>query len=185
MIQCVGSRDIEFKKYCSTICCSYACKHARIIKNELDPDLTIYIIYMDIRTFGVLERYYRECRELGIDFLRGRVDEIVSDENGTLKVIAIDTMLQRSIELSVDLVVLTPALTPANDNTELVKKIGVEIDNNGFICSQLSDRTITSIKGIYTCGTATAPMDFPSSVALAKSAVFNVLKDISGGNSEI
>ncbi len=183
MIQCVGSRDVEFKKYCSTICCSYACKYARIIKSERDPALDIYIIYMDIRTFGVLEQYYRECRELGIDFLRGRVDEIILEENGTLNVIALDTLLQRSIELSTDLVVLTPALIPANENSELMRKVGVEIDNDGYISSQFSDRSVTSIEGIYTCGTAIAPTDFPSSVSLAKSAVFNVLKDIDGGES--
>ena len=181
MIQCVGSRDQTYKKYCSTICCSYACKHARIIKAERDSNIDIYVIYMDIRTFGALETYYRECRELGIDFLRGRVAEIRQREDGMLNVIAVDTLLQRSIELSVDLVVLTPALTPSIGSDELFKKIGVETDESGYIIAKSGDKTLTSIEGIYLCGTAIAPTDFPSSVTLAKAAVFNVLKQINGG----
>jgi len=183
MIQCVGSRDETFKKYCSTICCSYACKHARIIKEERDPNIKIYIIYMDIRTFGVLERYYRKCRELGVDFLRGRVAEIQLEPEGNLKVIAVDTMLQRSIELMADLVVLTPALVPSLESSELIKEIGIKIDDDGYITPKVEDKSLTSIEGIYTCGTAIAPMDFPSSITLAKSAVFNVLKQIYGGES--
>lgn len=183
MIQCVGSRDQAFKKYCSTICCSYACKHARIIKEERDPDIKIHIIYMDIRTFGVLERYYRKCRELGVDFLRGRVAEIQLESDGNLKVIAVDTLLQRSIELVVDLVVLTPALIPSFESTELIKEVGIKTDDDGYITPKFEDKSLTSIDGIYTCGTAVAPMDFPSSITLAKSAVFNILKQIYGGKS--
>ncbi|HUX98886.1 MAG TPA: FAD-dependent oxidoreductase [Candidatus Deferrimicrobium sp.] len=183
MIQCVGSRDQSFKKYCSTICCTYACKHARIINAERDSKVRIYIIYIDIRTFGVLERYYRECRELGIDFLRGRVAEILQDEEGKLKVNCIDTLLQRSFELSVDLVVLTPALIPGIENVELLSKLGIKTDADGYVESSSGDKTLTSIEGIFTCGTAIAPMDFPSSIMFAKSAVFNALKYINGGKS--
>ncbi|MFX1293535.1 MAG: FAD-dependent oxidoreductase [Promethearchaeota archaeon] len=181
MIQCVGSRDETFKKYCSTICCSYACKHARIIKSEHFSNAKIYIIYIDIRTFGVLEQYYRECRELGINFLRGRVNEIVKESNGNLKVLTVDTLLQRSMELSVDLVVLTPALIPNLEGINIIERIGVNIDEDGFIISKNGDKTQTSIEGIYACGTAIAPTDFPTSVTLAKAAVFNVIKQTHGG----
>ncbi len=183
MVQCVGSRDQTFQKYCSSICCTYACKHARIIKESRNPHIQIYIAYMDLRTFGVLEKYYRECRELGIDFLRGRIAEIFQEADGSLKVIAVDTLLQRSFEIIVDLVVLTPALIPDNNGIELYKEIGVEIDEYGFIKPQIPEITKTSIDGIYTCGTVIAPMDFPSSITLAKAAVLNVLKQLSGGET--
>ncbi|MFX1298851.1 MAG: FAD-binding protein [Promethearchaeota archaeon] len=180
MIQCVGSRDVTFHNYCSTICCSYACKHARIIKTERDSSCQIYVIYMDMRTFGVLEKYYRECREAGINFLRGQVAEILEEQDGSMKVLLVDTLIQRSFDMNVDLVVLTPALIPSNEIFELMKKKGVEIDSYGFIQSQIRDITKTNIEGIFTCGTAIAPTDFPSSITLAKSAVFNVLKYIYG-----
>jgi heterodisulfide reductase subunit A len=176
MIQCVGSRDETFTKYCSTICCSYACKHARIIKEERDPNIKVCIIYMDVRTFGMLEKYYRSCRELGVDFLRGRVAEIQLNSEGDLKVIGIDTLLQRSFEFKADLVVLTPALIPNEGNSELIRKAGIRIGDYGCKNTRLGDKSLTDVKGLFICGTATAPMDFPSSVTQAKSAAFNVLK---------
>jgi heterodisulfide reductase subunit A-like polyferredoxin len=176
MIQCVGSRDETFTKYCSSICCSYACKHARIIKEERDPNINVCIIYMDVRTFGMLEKYYRSCRELGVDFLRGRVAEIQLNSEGDLKVIGIDTLLQRSFEFKADLVVLTPALIPNEANSELIRKTGFKISDLGFINTRLGDKSLTDVKGLFICGTAIAPMDFPSSVTQAKSAAFNVLK---------
>lgn len=181
MIQCVGSRDESFKKYCSTICCSYACKHARIIKQERNADVNITIIYMDVRTFGMLEQYYRECRELGIDFLRGRVAEILRSKDDRLRILGVDTLLQSSFEFLVDLVVLTPALIPGNECSDLLKGVGVELDSDGFIYSKNGDKTLTSIDGIYACGTAIAPTDIPTSVTLAKSAVFNVLRRMREG----
>ncbi len=182
MIQCVGSRDETFQKYCSTICCSYACKHARIIEKERDSHCQIYIIYMDIRTFGVLEHYYRECREAGINFLRGKVAEILQEQDGSMKVLMVDTLLQRSFELSVDLVVLTPALIPNTEICEILKKREIEFDGYGFIKSQPEDITKTNFEGIFTCGTIVAPMDFPTSITLAKSAAFNALKYITEKN---
>ncbi len=181
MIQCVGSRDERFKKYCSSICCSYACKHARIMKAERNANLNINILYMDVRTFGVLEQYYKECRELGIDFTRGRVAEITKDMNGKLRVLVVETLLQESIVFEVDLVVLTPALIPALETSEFLSGTGVLVDQEGFITPSPADKTLTSVAGIYTCGTAIAPTDFPSSVTLAKSAVLNVIKQIDGG----
>ncbi|MHC1591591.1 MAG: 4Fe-4S binding protein, partial [Candidatus Helarchaeales archaeon] len=62
MLQCVGSRDTEYLPYCSEICCTFACKHALIIKNERDPSTQVMIVYKDIRTFGLREQYYRKAR---------------------------------------------------------------------------------------------------------------------------
>ncbi|MHA1263967.1 MAG: FAD-dependent oxidoreductase [Candidatus Helarchaeota archaeon] len=181
MIQCVGSRDENFQKYCSTICCSYACKHARIIKQERHPEMNLFLIYMDVRTFGKLEYYYRECRELGIDFLRGRIAEILLDKDKKLRVRGIDTLLQQAFELTAELIVLTPALIPGNENITPLKDVGLEFDENGFISVKMGDRTITNVKGIYACGTAVAPMDIPHSISLAKSAACNIIKLIQRG----
>ena len=45
-IQCVGSRDLSIDNgYCSRVCCMYAAKLAKIIKNEL-PDTEVDIFYV-------------------------------------------------------------------------------------------------------------------------------------------
>ena len=50
LIQCVGSREGE-RPYCSRVCCSESIKCALKLK-DLNPDVNIYILYRDIRTYG-------------------------------------------------------------------------------------------------------------------------------------
>ena len=51
MIQCVGSRDADHP-YCSRVCCADAIKNALKIKT-LYPETNVYILYRDIRTYGL------------------------------------------------------------------------------------------------------------------------------------
>jgi heterodisulfide reductase subunit A len=53
MLQCVGSRE-EKNMYCSRICCNQAVMNAIKLK-EVNPDIEVYILYRDIRTFGMNE----------------------------------------------------------------------------------------------------------------------------------
>ena len=73
MIQCVGSRDDE-RPYCSRICCAEAVKNAIELK-ELNPDTDVYVLYRDIRTYGMREEYYRQAREKGVVFIRYTPEE--------------------------------------------------------------------------------------------------------------
>jgi heterodisulfide reductase subunit A-like polyferredoxin len=80
MVQCVGSRDENYHPFCSKICCVFALKHANIITNERDGT-KVSVVYMDIRTYDRHERYYRECREAGVEFIRGRVNKVAEKED--------------------------------------------------------------------------------------------------------
>ena len=68
MIQCVGSREPEHQ-YCSRTCCGEAIKNAINIK-ELNPGAQVFILYRDIRTYGLKEIYYKKARDLGVQFVR-------------------------------------------------------------------------------------------------------------------
>ena len=63
MIQCVGSRNAE-RPYCSRTCCATAVKNALKIK-QLNPHAQIYILYRDMRTYGLMESYYARARRRG------------------------------------------------------------------------------------------------------------------------
>jgi heterodisulfide reductase subunit A len=65
MIQCVGCRN-ETRNYCSRICCSESVKNALLLK-KMNPELDIYILYQDMRTYGFKEDYYKEAssQEIG------------------------------------------------------------------------------------------------------------------------
>jgi heterodisulfide reductase subunit A-like polyferredoxin len=51
-LQCVGSRDVKYHSYCSSVCCMYAIKEAVIAKEHAPYDLDTAIFFMDMRTFG-------------------------------------------------------------------------------------------------------------------------------------
>ncbi len=68
MIQCVGCRN-EDRNYCSRVCCSHAVKNALKLK-EINPEMDIYILFRDMRTYGFREDYYREASDKDVKFIR-------------------------------------------------------------------------------------------------------------------
>jgi heterodisulfide reductase subunit A len=68
MIQCVGCRN-EDRNYCSRVCCGNSVKQALKLK-ELKPEMDIYILFRDMRTYGFSEDYYREASEQDVKFIR-------------------------------------------------------------------------------------------------------------------
>ncbi len=66
-IQCVGSR-IPGRPYCSKVCCTHSVTSALLLK-ETNPDMRVFILYRDIRTYGLRENLYKEARSKGIIFI--------------------------------------------------------------------------------------------------------------------
>ena len=50
IIHCIGSRDENFHKYCSRVCCMYALKFAHLVKDRTKAE--VYQFYIDMRAFG-------------------------------------------------------------------------------------------------------------------------------------
>ena len=184
MIQCVGSRDRRYNPYCSSICCMISLKHASLIKSAY-PDTDIAICYIDIRTTGrEHEHYYERAREMGIKFVKGRPTEILRDpETGRLIVDVEDALLKRFLELDADLVVLAPAMVPAEGTKELAEILGLELDEDRFFKEYNSKLrpTETKLRGIYLCGGATFPKDAPTTSLHAHSAAVKAAKFLSTG----
>ena len=67
-IQCVGSRD-ENHPYCSRVCCTHSIQNAVRLKKD-KPEMDIFILYRDIRTYADKEDLYLEARNLGVIFIR-------------------------------------------------------------------------------------------------------------------
>ncbi|MHA1299316.1 MAG: FAD-dependent oxidoreductase [Candidatus Helarchaeota archaeon] len=175
MLQCVGSRDEKSNKYCSGICCTFACKHAKIIK-ENNKNAHITIVYKDIRTEGFNERYYRDCRELGVDFLKGHVSDI-TQKNEKLSCIVFDVILNRHIEFEVDLLVLSSAIIPSNYSKSITHRLNIELKENNFPKTDY-DLIMNSKKGIFMCGSVIKPISIPESINLAKAAAFKAVQTL-------
>ena len=183
-VQCVGSRDRRYNRYCSSICCMISLKHAILIKSAY-PDTDITICYIDIRTTGRKhEDYYERAREMGIKFVKGRPTEILRDpERKRLIVDVEDALLKRFLELGADLVVLAPAMVPAEGTKELAEVLGIELDEDGFFKEYEAKLrpTETKLRGIYLCGGATFPKDAPTTSLHAHSAAMRAAKFLATG----
>ncbi|UCE96240.1 MAG: hydrogenase iron-sulfur subunit [Candidatus Bathyarchaeota archaeon] len=183
-IQCVGSRDRRYKPYCSSICCMISLKHASIIKSTY-PNTDITTCYIDIRTTGrEHEYYYERARELGIKFVKGRPTEITKNpESNRLIVDVEDALLQRFLELEADLVVLAPAMVPAEGTKELAETLGLELDSDGFLKEYNAKLrpTETKLRGVYISGGAVFPKDAPTTSLHAHSAAVKAAKFMTSG----
>jgi heterodisulfide reductase subunit A len=174
MIQCVGSRDQNTNSYCSGICCMYALKHAQVIRGMALPEAEIHICYIDMRTPGKgFEEYYRQTRDMGINFIRGRPSEVAERPDTKNLIVKVeDPDIHRLLELEADLVVLSCATVPSSGTGELSQILGIERDDNGFF-KELHPKlrpVETRARGIYLCGAAQGPKDIPTSILQARAA---------------
>ncbi|MEW6139510.1 MAG: 4Fe-4S binding protein [Thermodesulfobacteriota bacterium] len=170
-IQCVGSRDFRFHKYCSSYCCMHSIKEA-IIAREHEPETESSIFYMDLRTVGKgFEEYkVRGAQVSGLKYIRGRVAEVTQDEDLNPVVHYEDTEQRRVMSMTLDMVILANACSPARGVVGLSKLLGIELEENNFVKTHPNRPLDTSVPGIFTCGCAQGPLDIPESVAQASSA---------------
>ena len=176
-IQCTGSRDPErYLPYCSRVCCMYTAKHARLYKHKVH-DGQAYIFYMDIRSTGKgYEEFVQQgMEEEGILYLRGRVARMYRDGDKVV-VWGVDTLTGKKIEVSADMVVLATALTPQKEAKELARKLGISVDDYGFVTeAQRKLRPVeTDVEGIFVAGCAQGPKDIADAVAHANAAASKV-----------
>jgi heterodisulfide reductase subunit A len=173
MIQCVGSRDEE-RPYCSRVCCSEAIKNALKIK-EINPEANIYILYRDIRTYGFKEDYYTKARQAGIIFIRYDEEnkpEIIEGTKDILKIRVIDPVLNERLILTADLLVLSVATVPREDNEILAKMLKVPLnEDNFFLEAHVKLRPVDfATEGVFLCGLAHCPKFIEESISQANAA---------------
>ncbi|MCJ7773034.1 MAG: FAD-dependent oxidoreductase, partial [Desulfobacterales bacterium] len=171
MIQCVGSRNEEFEN-CSRICCQNAVKNALHIK-QLNPDTQVYVLYRDIRTYGLLEDYYTEAREKGVIFIRFGTDNPPDAKTSSdgLAVTVKDHILQQDIEIQADLLVLSAGMRP-EDTSDLSSIMKLNRNPDGyFIEAHVKLRPVDMpSEGIFLCGTAHGPKLISEAIAQAQAA---------------
>ncbi len=178
MIQCVGSRDDEHP-YCSRVCCGEAINNALKIK-EIDPEANIFILYRDVRTYGLMEKHYGRALEAGVLFIhyeednKPQVTRHASDEGeGKLGVSVFDSIIGEQIKIDADLVVLSNAVVPPADNEHLAKMLKVPLNEDGFFLeAHVKLRPVDfATEGIFVCGMAHSPKLIDECISQAKAAV--------------
>jgi len=191
IVHCVGSRDENYHKYCSRICCMYGLKHAHQIKERAGAD--VYQMYIDMRCFGKgHEEFYKHVSDEGVNFIRGKVAKVTDipindEEKGKLIVVGEDTLLGSIIRVPVDMVILSVAMEPRSDAAEVARLLLLGRSGDGFFMERHPklDPVGTMIDGVMAVGCCQGPKDIPDTVAQASGAAARALALISRGKVQI
>lgn len=182
MIQCVGCRN-EDRNYCSRICCSESIKNALHLR-EINPEMDIYVLFRDVRTYGLNEDHYREAADKNIRFIRYEpenppvVEPGESDEGKpVLKVTVADPILLKNLELDADLVALAAAVIPSETTNEIASLFKVTLSIDGFFKeAHVKLRPVEfGTDGVYLCGMAHYPKFIQETINQAYGAAGRVL----------
>ena len=170
-IQCVGSREPD-RPYCSRVCCTHSIDSALELKRR-NPEMNVYVLYRDIRTYGEREYLYKEAREQGVIFIRYNVDDKprVAVEADRLLISATDPILGRPLEIEADLLTLATAIV-GNKNDALAQFFKVPVNDDGFFAEKhvKLGPSDFSTDGTFLCGMAHYPKPIDEAVSQGKAA---------------
>ncbi|SHJ42731.1 heterodisulfide reductase subunit A [Desulfatibacillum alkenivorans DSM 16219] len=170
-IQCVGSREPS-RPYCSRLCCTHSVLSALHLK-EMNPDMQVYVLYRDIRTYGERENLYKEAREKGVIFIRYSVDDKpkVSAGDSSLTIEVRDPIAGLPLAIKADLLTLASAVVPYNDE-RLAQQFKLPLNDQGFFVEAHVKLAPSSFAtdGVFLCGLAHYPKPIDEAVAQAQAA---------------
>ena len=176
MIQCVGCRN-EDRNYCARICCNQSIKNALKLK-EKNPGMDIYVLFRDIRSYGMAEDYYREASENDVKFIRfgaddkPQVEAAQAEGRSVLRVAVNDSILGKKLAIDADYVSLAAAVIPPEGNKEVAQLFKVTLGPDGFFKeAHVKLRPVEfGTEGVFLCGTAHYPKHIPESINQAYGA---------------
>ncbi len=171
MIQCVGSRNEEHP-YCSRICCQGSVKNALKIK-ELKPDSRVFILYRDVRTYGLMELYYQEARKRGVIFIRFKKEDPpkVEKRGQDLVVTVKDHVLGEEVEIPADIIALAIGVEGQKEQP-LALQLKLPVNADGFFMeAHMKLRPVDfASEGNFLAGLAHGPKLLRETIAQAQAA---------------
>jgi heterodisulfide reductase subunit A len=203
MIHCVGSRQVEgvnapqpdgqVNNYCSRVCCTATLRTANEIHEQF-PDIQIFDLYQDIRTYGRgHEDYYVQASKNDVRFLRyhgNEPPEVAAAEPGDPYPIVVKVKdyltWGKELEIPVDLVVLSVGFMPRQID-DLIHMLKISPGPDRFLLEVHPKlRPVeTAVSGIVLAGSAQGPMNIQESVAAASAAASKVAILLGKGNVEL
>lgn len=203
LLHCVGSRQIDgihqpqpdgqVNNYCSRVCCTATLYESLALKERF-PDLNLYDVHEDIRTYGRgHEQFYRETLENGTIILRYVGDKppvVEALEPGDTHplVVRLEDQLTwgEPVEIPADLVVLAVGMMP-RPVKDLIDMLKVSPGKDRFLLEVHPKlRPVeTAVPGVVLAGTAQGPMNIQESSAAAAAAAAKVACLLSQGRVEL
>jgi heterodisulfide reductase subunit A-like polyferredoxin len=147
-------------------------KNALAIKKN-SPDTQVFILYRDMRMYGLLEDYYTEARKQGVIFVRYQKDNppVAKAAGEGILVTVRDHVLQKDIEIQADVLTLSAGVFPAGSE-EVGKKMKLNTNAEGyFLEAHVKLRPVDmGSDGVFLCGTAHGPKLLSEAIVQANAA---------------
>jgi heterodisulfide reductase subunit A len=192
LIHCVGSRetpgvhephsDGKVNDYCSRVCCTAVLHFANEL-HERYPQLNIFDIHEDIRTYGRgHEEYYTEAASNRVRFLRFHGDErpdvlpaLEGDDSPLLVRVKDYLTWGEKLDVPADLVVLATGILP-NPVDDIINLLKISAGKDRFLLEVHPKlRPVeTAVPGVVLAGTAQGPMNIQETCAAASAAAAKV-----------
>jgi heterodisulfide reductase subunit A2 len=203
LVHCVGSREIEgvdephedgqVNNYCSRVCCTASLHMTEELHGRF-PELNIYDLYQDIRTYGRgHEEYYRGALESGVRFVRYHGEErpeVLAAPAGDVHPVLVRVKdyltYGEELEIPVDLVVLAVGMKPRAID-DLVQMLKVSRGTDRFLLEVHPKlRPVeTAVNGVVLAGTAQGPMNIQESLSAASAAAAKVVSLLGKGKVQL
>ena len=175
-IQCVGSREPS-RPYCSRVCCTHSIDNAIELKTR-KPEMDVFILYRDIRTYGERELLYKKAREIGVIFIRYDVDKKpeVRLEKDAVTITLMDHVLNQPVEISADLLTLAAAIEPRRDE-RLANFFKVPLNDEGFFVEKHAKLGPAEFAtdGVFVAGSGHYPKPVNEAVTQGRAAASRAL----------
>ena len=129
-IQCAGSRDRNYLKHCSRICCMASLKQATYLREKWGEDGKASIYYIDIRAIDRIDDFHQMVKnDPNVSFIKSKVAKIEQDKDGNPVLHGVNTEGYHRYASPHDLVVLAIGMEPSVSDFP----IKVTVNESGFI----------------------------------------------------
>jgi heterodisulfide reductase subunit A len=123
------------------------------------------------------DEFYEQAKDMGAQYIRGRVSKVTEKDNGDLVLRYEDTEgTGEIVEAEYDLVVLAVGIQPNRDVERLFGDEKLGLDEYFYVAepSEDLDPGVTDIPGVFVAGTASGAKDIVDSIVHAGAAAAQV-----------
>jgi quinone-modifying oxidoreductase subunit QmoA len=169
-IQCAGSRDQNYLKHCSRICCMATLKQTTYLREKYNDDGKATVYYIDIRAIDRFEDFYQKVKQdSNVTFVKSKVASITVDKaSGDPILNGVNTEGYHRYSQQHDLVVLAVGMQPSVDFANM--PFNVAVNDNGFI--ELDEKN----GGMFGAGCATDALDVNRAVQNATASALRAIQ---------
>jgi quinone-modifying oxidoreductase subunit QmoA len=169
-IQCAGSRDRNYLKHCSRMCCTATLKQTTYVREHYGDAGKCSVYYIDIRAIDRFEDLYQRVKaDPQVTFIKSKVANITLDKaTGNPVLNGVDTEGYHRYSNPHDLVVLAIGMQPSVDFGRL--GIDIQVNEHGFIEADSSNG------GMFAAGCASDALDVNRAVQHATASALRAIQ---------